>query len=154
MRRGIQLFAILSLVLVALAPTLAGQEAVPLPVRKVVLYKNGMGYFEHVGAIRGRQTVEIVLPSAQLNDVLKVTHAVLVENDFAHRQRDSASSRRRRGLPRHRRGQRHQYQTQNRKQMNSSPHGFLLLPPLHYYCPSRPKVSPLWVARGGAAVAR
>ncbi len=78
MQRGIQLFAILSLVLVALAPPVAGQaspsagrEAVPLPVRKVVLYKNGMGYFEHVGAIRGRQTVEIVLPSAQLNDVLK-----------------------------------------------------------------------------------
>lgn len=78
MRRGIHLFAILSLVLVALAPPVAGQApssagrgAVPLPVRKVVLYKNGMGYFEHVGAIRGRQTVEIVLPSAQLNDVLK-----------------------------------------------------------------------------------
>ncbi|MCH7765272.1 MAG: DUF4139 domain-containing protein [Acidobacteria bacterium] len=78
MRRGIHLFAILSLVLVALAPPVAGQapssagrDAVPLPVRKVVLYKNGMGYFEHVGAIKGRQTVEIVLPSAQLNDVLK-----------------------------------------------------------------------------------
>ena len=71
MRRGIHLFAILNLVLVALAPPVAGQETVPLPVRKVVLYKNGMGYFEHVGAIRGRQTVEIVLPSAQLNDVLK-----------------------------------------------------------------------------------
>lgn len=44
---------------------------VPLPVRKVVLYKNGMGYFEHLGQVRGTQTVEIVLPSAQLNDVLK-----------------------------------------------------------------------------------
>lgn len=75
MRRGIHLFAILSLTVFVLAPVLASparaQEAVPLPVRKVVLYKNGMGYFEHVGAIRGRQTVEIVLPSAQLNDVLK-----------------------------------------------------------------------------------
>ncbi len=47
------------------------QEPVPLPVRKVVLYKNGMGYFEHLGEVREAQAVEIVLPSAQLNDVLK-----------------------------------------------------------------------------------
>ncbi|MFQ5724534.1 MAG: hypothetical protein ACE5G6_08565, partial [Terriglobia bacterium] len=44
---------------------------VPLPVRKVVLFKNGMGYFEHLGEVRGAQVVEIVLPSSQLNDVLK-----------------------------------------------------------------------------------
>jgi hypothetical protein len=47
------------------------QDSVPLPVRKVVLYKNGIGYFEHMGPIKGAQTVEIVLPSTQLNDVLK-----------------------------------------------------------------------------------
>ncbi|MFQ5817278.1 MAG: carboxypeptidase regulatory-like domain-containing protein [Terriglobia bacterium] len=46
-------------------------EPVPLPVRKVVLYKNGIGYFEHLGKVRGNQTVEITLPSRQLNDVLK-----------------------------------------------------------------------------------
>ena len=49
----------------------AAQEAVPLPVRKVVLYKNGMGYFEHLGEVREAQSVEIVLPASQLNDVLK-----------------------------------------------------------------------------------
>lgn len=49
----------------------SGQEAVPLPVRKVVLYKNGMGYFEHQGPIKGQQAVEISLPRAQMNDVLK-----------------------------------------------------------------------------------
>ena len=43
----------------------------PVPVRKVVLYKNGIGYFEHLGQVRGEQAVEIVLPSSQLNDVLK-----------------------------------------------------------------------------------
>jgi hypothetical protein len=42
-----------------------------LPVRKVVLYKNGLGYFEHDGRVTGNQTVEIVLPSRQLDDVLK-----------------------------------------------------------------------------------
>ncbi len=42
-----------------------------LPVRKVVLYKNGMGYFEHLGQVRGDSDVEFPLPSSQLNDVLK-----------------------------------------------------------------------------------
>ena len=49
----------------------ARDKPVPLPVRKVVLYKNGMGYFEHLGEVREVQAVEIVLPSTQLNDVLK-----------------------------------------------------------------------------------
>ncbi|HEY2153208.1 MAG TPA: carboxypeptidase regulatory-like domain-containing protein [Vicinamibacterales bacterium] len=42
-----------------------------LPVRRVVLYKNGVGYFEHVGRVRGSQSVAIDLNTAQLNDVLK-----------------------------------------------------------------------------------
>lgn len=42
-----------------------------LPVRRVVLYKSGVGYFEHVGRIRGNQTVSIDLTSGQLDDVLK-----------------------------------------------------------------------------------
>jgi hypothetical protein len=52
-------------------PSLRGEEPVPLPVRNVELYKNGMGFFEHRGPVRGDQTVEITLPGAQLNDVLK-----------------------------------------------------------------------------------
>jgi hypothetical protein len=48
------------------------QEAVEkLPVRRVVLYKNGVGYFEHLGHVRGSQDVHIDFTSAQLNDVLK-----------------------------------------------------------------------------------
>ncbi|MEP6601962.1 MAG: carboxypeptidase regulatory-like domain-containing protein [Nitrospirota bacterium] len=42
-----------------------------LPVRRVVLYKNGVGYFEHLGQVRGSQNVHIDFTSAQLNDVLK-----------------------------------------------------------------------------------
>ena len=42
-----------------------------MPVRKVVLYKNGMGYFEHLGEVRDKQELELALPSTQLNDVLK-----------------------------------------------------------------------------------
>jgi len=42
-----------------------------LPVRKVVLYKNGVGFFEHAGTINGNQRVIIDFTSSQLNDVLQ-----------------------------------------------------------------------------------
>jgi hypothetical protein len=42
-----------------------------LPVRKVVLYKNGVGYFEHAGSVTGNQRVAIDFTSPQLNDVLQ-----------------------------------------------------------------------------------
>jgi len=42
-----------------------------LPVRKVVLYKNGVGYFEHTGRVHGNQELGIEFTTAQLNDVLK-----------------------------------------------------------------------------------
>lgn len=41
-----------------------------LPVRRVVLYKAGVGYFEHLGTVRNRQDVTVRFTSAQLNDVL------------------------------------------------------------------------------------
>src|SRR6267154_1259592 len=46
-------------------------DAAKLPIRRVVLYKNGVGYFEHLGRVRGSQDVHIDFTSAQLNDVLK-----------------------------------------------------------------------------------
>ncbi len=42
-----------------------------LPVKRVVLYKNGVGFFEHVGKVRGSASVGIDFTSAQLNDALK-----------------------------------------------------------------------------------
>ena len=48
-----------------------GSESTRLPVRRVVLYKNGVGYFEHLGRVRGSQDVHVDFTSAQLNDVLK-----------------------------------------------------------------------------------
>ena len=42
-----------------------------LPVRRVVLYKNGVGYFEHLGRVRGNQDVHIDFTSGQLNDALE-----------------------------------------------------------------------------------
>src|SRR5713226_9609659 len=49
----------------------ANPAAVKLPIRRVVLYKNGVGYFEHLGHVRGSQDVHVDFTSAQLNDVLK-----------------------------------------------------------------------------------
>jgi len=45
--------------------------SVSLPVKKVILYKNGVGYFEHTGRVRGSQDFGIEFTTAQLNDVLK-----------------------------------------------------------------------------------
>lgn len=50
--------------------TLISQSAANLPVRRVVLYKNGVGFFEHLGTVHSSQEVHIDFTSAQLNDVL------------------------------------------------------------------------------------
>ena len=48
-----------------------GAESANLPIKRVVLYKNGVGYFEHLGRVRDNQQVTISFTSGQLNDVLK-----------------------------------------------------------------------------------
>jgi hypothetical protein len=53
------------------ARLIAADSPEKLPVRRVVLYKNGVGYFEHLGRVNGSQDVHIDFTSAQLNDVLK-----------------------------------------------------------------------------------
>src|ERR1700691_1904446 len=55
----------------AAVPTSASGAISDLPVRKVVLYKNGVGYFEHAGTVNGNQRVAIDFTSSQLNDVLQ-----------------------------------------------------------------------------------
>src|SRR5512136_960011 len=47
------------------------RRADTLPVKRVVLYKNGVGYFEHLGRVRGNQSMTVDFTSGQLNDVLK-----------------------------------------------------------------------------------
>ena len=48
-----------------------GQSNNALPIKRVVLYKNGVGYFEHLGRVNGNQDVTIPFTSGQLNDALK-----------------------------------------------------------------------------------
>jgi len=47
-----------------------------LPITRVALYKNGVGYFEHAGHVTGDQSVTIDFTSAQLNDVLQSLTAI------------------------------------------------------------------------------
>jgi hypothetical protein len=52
-------------------PASSPESAARLPVTRVILYKNGVGYFEHAGHVRGNQDVNVDFTTAQLNDVLK-----------------------------------------------------------------------------------
>jgi len=65
--------------LVLWSSTLAAQSPPrpePLPVKRVVLYKAGIGYFEHLGEVTGRGEVTINFTSGQLDDALKSLAAV------------------------------------------------------------------------------
>jgi len=55
----------------ALAQSSAPANAVRLPVKRVILYKNGVGYFEHSGHVNGNEDVSVDFTTVQLNDVLK-----------------------------------------------------------------------------------
>jgi hypothetical protein len=57
------------------APVAADSSA-RLPVKRVVLYKNGVGYFEHTARVHGTQELSIDFTTSQLNDVLKSLTAV------------------------------------------------------------------------------
>jgi hypothetical protein len=59
------------LALSAIAPAQPTPAPDRLPIKRVVLYKNGIGYFEHLGQVQGNQDVAISFTSGQLNDVLK-----------------------------------------------------------------------------------
>src|ERR1700756_6031595 len=67
---GKRLF-LLATALIALTAGATEPGTEKLPVRRVVLYKNGVGYFEHTGRVHGNQELRIDFTSSQLNDVLK-----------------------------------------------------------------------------------
>ncbi|MES2303858.1 MAG: hypothetical protein V4558_00005 [Gemmatimonadota bacterium] len=61
------LLAFLATPLLAQAPAATSD----LPVRSVVLFSSGVGYFEHGGTVRGSGSAELRFKTAQINDVLK-----------------------------------------------------------------------------------
>lgn len=73
-RFGVTALALITVLgLLATAPLAAQESATntPLPIQRVVLYKSGIGYFEHVGQVVDDRDVTISFTSAQLDDVLK-----------------------------------------------------------------------------------
>jgi len=54
----------------------AAAVSTQLPVTRVSLYKNGVGFFEHAGRVTGDQSVTIDFTTAQLNDVLQSLTAI------------------------------------------------------------------------------
>jgi hypothetical protein len=54
----------------------SAEHQTSLPVTRVSLYKNGVGFFEHTGHITGNAAVTIDFTSGQLNDVLQSLTAI------------------------------------------------------------------------------
>jgi hypothetical protein len=55
------------------APAIAqsAQARTDVPVRTVLLFSSGVGYFEHAGTVRGDGATELRFSAAQINDILK-----------------------------------------------------------------------------------
>jgi hypothetical protein len=59
------------LVIAVLAAILATAAAADLPVRQVVLYKHGVGYFERAGELKPGEVARLDFKPSEMNDVLK-----------------------------------------------------------------------------------
>ncbi len=65
------LFLALPAQLLSAQATTAQGPTTSLPVRSVVLFSSGVGYFEHAGTVHGDASTELRFKTAQINDVLK-----------------------------------------------------------------------------------
>jgi hypothetical protein len=73
MRSAFAFAAVSLLSMTCLAQDQAGQ---PLKVRKIVVYKHGVGYFEREGKVTGDKQVTLTFKTAQMKDLLKSLFAV------------------------------------------------------------------------------
>jgi hypothetical protein len=60
----------------AIAQTAEEQEKAAPPVKKIVLYKHGMGYFERVGSIKDNAVVTLDFKTDQMQDLLTSLYAI------------------------------------------------------------------------------
>ena len=65
------LVALLQTALAATLPTNPGADRAEMPVRAVVLFSSGVGYFEHSGAVQANGSTELRFKTDQINDILK-----------------------------------------------------------------------------------
>jgi hypothetical protein len=68
--------AIVAVGLAASAAAAQDKAEPPLKVRKIVVYKHGVGYFEREGRVTGTQQIALTFKSAQMKDLLKSLYAV------------------------------------------------------------------------------
>lgn len=61
----------LCLFLMIAATAVGADESVELPLRKVVMFNSGLGYFEHETRISGTVEIELKFSNADINDLLK-----------------------------------------------------------------------------------
>jgi hypothetical protein len=71
LRNFLMLASVLALSAALDAQRPSASEPVQLPVRRVVLYKSGVGFFEHLGNVTGSTDIAIQFTSGQLDDALK-----------------------------------------------------------------------------------
>lgn len=66
------MFRMLAVLLIIFSTSsVVAQTAAPLPVTRVTLYTNGVGYFERTGLVSGDSSSTFYFPLEQVNDVLK-----------------------------------------------------------------------------------
>jgi len=53
-----------------------------LPLTRAILFKNGIGFFEHEGKVKDQETVRISITSSQLDDVLKSLTVLDMDGGF------------------------------------------------------------------------
>jgi hypothetical protein len=70
------IFAFAAVALLSMTAVAQDQAAQPLQVRKIVVYKHGVGYFEREGKVTGDQQVALTFKTAQMKDLLKSLYAV------------------------------------------------------------------------------
>jgi hypothetical protein len=73
-------------------PEADAPAATQLPVTRVSLYKNGVGFFEHSGRVTGSQSVAIDFTTAQLNDVLQSLTAIDLDGGCGIQLDDTAGA--------------------------------------------------------------
>jgi hypothetical protein len=61
----------ITLVITSVLMWAAGLGAADLPVRQVILYKHGVGFFQRSGELRAGETARLDFNAAEMNDVLK-----------------------------------------------------------------------------------
>ena len=65
---GVVLFSGL---LIAAPATQPAAKPTDVPVKVVVLFSSGVGYFEHIGTVKGDSSTELRFKTQQINDILK-----------------------------------------------------------------------------------